>query len=77
MDIRSALKSQYHAALETLREAIEKCPDSMWDEPADRSPAFWRVAYHTLFYHIQHHAAVLSNRLWRSDGILVDWVASG
>jgi hypothetical protein len=167
MDIRSALKSQYHAALETLREAIEKCPVSMWDDPADRSPAFWRVAYHTLFYahfylqqeqeaftpwarhreeanslggnpydnepppkpcepftrddlleywgvcdgaiddgvdkldlsapecgfpwyempklehqlvnirHIQHHAAVLSNRLWRSDGILVDWVASG
>ena len=167
MDIRSALKSQYHAALGTLREAIEKCPDSMWNDPADRSPAFWRVAYHTLFYahfysqqsqeaftpwarhreeanflggnpydndpppkpcepftrddlleywrvcdgaiddavdklisrplnaafpgtrcpnsststfnirHIQHHAAVLSNRLWRADGRLVDWVASG
>jgi hypothetical protein len=50
MDIRSALKSQYHAALGTLREAIEKCPDSMWDDAADRYPAFWRVAYHTLFY---------------------------
>ena len=50
MDVRSALKSQYHAALKTLREAIEKCPDSMWDDPADGPAAFWRVAYHTLFY---------------------------
>jgi DinB superfamily len=50
MDVRSALKSQYHAALKTLREAIELCPDSMWDDPADGPAPFWRVAYHTLFY---------------------------
>ncbi len=50
MNIRSALKSQYHAALETLRQAIEACPDAMWNDPADGSSPFWRVAYHTLFY---------------------------
>jgi hypothetical protein len=50
MDVRSALKSQYHGALKTLREAIEKCPDSLWNDPAEGSPPFWRVAYHTLFY---------------------------
>jgi DinB superfamily len=50
MDVRSALKSQYHAALETLHEAIEQCPDAMWNDPADGSAPFWRVAYHTLFY---------------------------
>jgi hypothetical protein len=50
MDVRSALKSQYHAALNTLREVMEKCPDSLWDDPADGAPRFWRVAYHTLFY---------------------------
>jgi hypothetical protein len=49
MDIRSALKSQYHAALKTLREVIEKCPDEMWNDAVDTAP-FWRVAYHTLFY---------------------------
>jgi DinB superfamily len=50
MDVRSALKSQYHAALETLHEAIEKCPDAMWNDTDDASAPFWRVAYHTLFF---------------------------
>jgi hypothetical protein len=167
MDIRSALKSQYHAALTTLRDVIEKCPEAMWNDPADGAAPIWRVAYHTLFYahfylqqdqaaftpwsrhrdeaqflgsvpletdrppkayepytrgelleycnicdgmidagvdeldlsapqcgfpwyqmptlehqivnirHIQHHAAILSNRLRRSAGIDVDWVGKG
>ena len=50
MDIRPALKSQYHAALKTLQDVIEKCPDAMWDDPKDREARFWRVGYHTLFY---------------------------
>lgn len=50
MDVRSALKSQYHAALKTLRDAVEKCPDSMWNDPSDGAAPFWRVAYHTLYY---------------------------
>ena len=49
MDVRAALKSQYHAALKTLHEVIEKCPDRMWNEPGDTAP-FWRVAYHTLYF---------------------------
>jgi hypothetical protein len=165
--VPSALKSQYHAALKTLQEVIEKCPDPMWDDPADGCSRFWRVVYHTLFYanfylqrepshfipwvrhrdeaqfmksvpsephraprpcdpftrdelleyrqlcdgaidagidaldlsadqcgfpwyqmptlehqivnirHIQHHAAALSSRLRRSDGIEIRWVGSG
>jgi hypothetical protein len=50
MDVRTALKSQYRATLNTLRDVIEKCPESMWDDPADGAARFWRVAYHTLFY---------------------------
>ena len=50
MNIQPALKSQYHAALNTLREAIDKCPPAMWNDPADGFTAFWRVAYHTLFF---------------------------
>jgi hypothetical protein len=50
MDVRSALKSQYHASLKTLRLAIEQCPDALWQDPADGLAAFWRVAYHTLFF---------------------------
>ena len=49
MDVRSALKSQYHAALKTLQKVIEKWPEEMWNDPADGAARFWRVAYHTLF----------------------------
>ncbi len=50
MNIQPALKSQYHAALKTLRLAVEKCPDALWDDPGDGAARFWRVVYHTLFY---------------------------
>jgi hypothetical protein len=50
MDVRPALKSQYHAALEALRLAIEQCPSNLWNDPADSFATYWRVAYHTLFF---------------------------
>lgn len=50
MDFTTALKFQYHAALEYLLLVIEGCPDDRWDDPRDRDAPFWRVVYHTLFY---------------------------
>ena len=47
--VRSVLKSQYHAALAMLREAIERCPDETWCS-SQHVNAFWQVAYHTLFF---------------------------
>jgi hypothetical protein len=49
MDPTEAIHSQYHAALQMLKEAIIACPDSLWDapEPPNR---FWQLAFHTLFY---------------------------
>jgi hypothetical protein len=49
MNVQGALKSQYHAALAMLHEAIAQCPDSLWDTPKDGN-RFWHVAYHVLFY---------------------------
>jgi hypothetical protein len=49
MTIQDALKSQYHAGLAMLRETIDKCPASLWTDPAFTNPT-WQVAYHTLFY---------------------------
>ena len=49
MNGQDAIRSQYHAALEMLRQTIVKCPDSLWDNPADGN-RFWHVAYHALFY---------------------------
>jgi len=47
--LRGALKSQYHAALAMLGEAVRRCPDALWTDPAPRN-AYWQIAYHTLFF---------------------------
>jgi len=49
IDVRPILKSQYHASLAMLREAIEFCPDNTWYDRTPRN-AFWQVVYHTLFF---------------------------
>jgi hypothetical protein len=49
MNVQAALKGQYHAALAMLKEAIDQCPDDLW-AGGNYPIAFWRVAYHTLFY---------------------------
>src|SRR5262245_22629850 len=47
--LRTAIISQYSAALEMMRQTILKCPDSFWYIAPIRNQ-FWRVAYHVLFY---------------------------
>ena len=49
MEINTVVCSQYFAALAMLRQAVERCPDPLWDDPADRN-RFWRTAYHALFF---------------------------
>ncbi len=49
MELKTALKKQYHASLTMLKECIEKCPDELWTE-RDHPRAFWRIVFHTLFY---------------------------
>jgi hypothetical protein len=46
---KPVLKSQYHAALAMLGEAIQRCPDDVW-LASDHKNAFWQIAYHTLFF---------------------------
>lgn len=45
----SVLKSQYHAALAMLRDAIDQCPDDLWLDTRPTN-AFWQIAYHALFF---------------------------
>lgn len=49
MDLRAALKGQYHGALAMLRQTIELCPPELWDG-GDYPTPYWRVAYHTLYF---------------------------
>ena len=49
MNVKQVIKSQYHASLEMLKQAIVKCPESSWNDPAHKNK-FWHVSYHALFY---------------------------
>lgn len=49
MSVKQAIKSQYHASLEMLRQAIVSCPDALWQDPTYEN-RFWHVAYHAIFY---------------------------
>ena len=56
MEIKNVIRSQYQAALGMLKQAITRCPESVWDDPGDKT-RFWHIAYHALFYthlYLQH-----------------------
>jgi hypothetical protein len=63
-DLRSILKSQYHAAIEMLGKAVQLCPDDLWLS-SEHPNAFWHVAYHTLFVtHMYLQSSVEAFRPW-------------
>jgi hypothetical protein len=49
MELRQALKEQYHAGLAMLAECVEKCQEGMWLE-GEHPRAFWRIAFHAAFF---------------------------
>ena len=48
-EIKSGLKSQYHASLEMMRRCINECSEELWTSDQMVNP-YWRVVYHTLFF---------------------------
>jgi uncharacterized damage-inducible protein DinB len=56
MQIKRIVWSQFDAALETLKRAIDACPDEVWSD--DKKPAwkerdvvgYWYLAFHTIFW---------------------------
>ena len=62
--LRPILKSQYHASLAMLKDAIDKCPDDVWldDRTTNR---YWQIAYHVLYYtHLYLHVDEKSATPW-------------
>jgi hypothetical protein len=49
MDVKPVIASQYRASLLMLRRAVAECPETAWDDPAQKN-RFWHVAFHVLFY---------------------------
>jgi hypothetical protein len=43
------LSKQYGASMAMLKEAITKCPESLWLAP-EYPNKFWHIAYHVLYY---------------------------
>ena len=63
MDVRSALKEQYHGGLAMLAQCVERCPDDLWIESNPCKPLppseykrwdvdrpYWRIAFHCIFF---------------------------
>jgi hypothetical protein len=49
MNIKSALKGQYHAGLAMLRQCVERCPADLWTS-GTHPRTYWRIAYHAVFF---------------------------
>lgn len=49
MDTLEIITSQYHAALEMLKQAIARCPEDLWNDQEHKN-RFWHISYHVLFY---------------------------
>jgi hypothetical protein len=55
-EVQQQLVKQFLGALAMLRQAIERCPDELWRDAGHKN-AYWRLAYHALFYtHLYVHA---------------------
>lgn len=49
MNLKPVIRSQYQASLEMLKQAILKCPESLWDDQEYQN-RFWQISYHALFF---------------------------
>lgn len=46
---KETIWNQFGAAIETLENAVETCPEQLWADRTKRAE-FWYVVYHTLFW---------------------------
>jgi hypothetical protein len=64
METRDVIRSQYLAALEMLKQAVERCPETLWDVAAEQNK-FWQIAYHALFFtHLYLQETIQDFRPW-------------
>ena len=68
-NVHEILGKQYRAAMAMLKEAITKCPESLWLAP-EYPNKFW-------IRHIHHHTGQLIDRLRTVAGIGIGWVVAG
>lgn len=68
MNVQGTVQSHYLAALKILREAIVKCPPSVWAAPEDKDQ-FWFKVQHVLYWaHLDVRATSTGFGPWRGHG---------
>ena len=68
MNMHRVIQSQYLSALAMLKQAIVKCPQTMWDAPRDKDRS-WFKAYHALYFaHLYLQATRKDFVRWRRLG---------
>lgn len=68
MDIRQALKEQYHAGLAMLANCVELCPQDLWTA-GDYPRPYWRIAWHTAYF--THNYLLANEEAFNSS--VADW----
>ena len=77
MNYQQIIRSQYLSTLEMLKQAIEKCPETLWNDPTDKNK-FWQVAYHALYYtHLYLQPAEKDFRPWDKHRAETDLAETG
>jgi hypothetical protein len=68
MNAQETVQSQYLAALKMLKEAIVKCPPSVWNARADKDK-FWFKVQHVLYWaHVDVRATSVGFKPWKGHG---------
>ncbi|MGV3614097.1 MAG: hypothetical protein ACO1SV_02075 [Fimbriimonas sp.] len=49
MELKAALREQYHAGLAMLSQCVERCPDDLWASGA-HPRTYGRIAFHTVYF---------------------------
>lgn len=46
---KTAIRSQFGAAIDMLEKAVNHCPEELWAD-REKQPEYWYLVYHTLFW---------------------------
>ena len=49
MNVRKALKEQYHSGLDMLKQCVVACPAHLWTS-GKHPRTFWRIAFHNIYF---------------------------
>jgi hypothetical protein len=63
--MKNEIISQYRAGLKMLTDAVERCPENLWNSEQYEN-RYWRIVYHTLHYTALYLSGGLDNfKSWK------------